>query len=183
MTSAKAQLMLSLLLVSSIIAAQQTPSQRNNAEFRFADGKTVRIEYGQLACPSPQSGDALPYGKVWATGAGRATSLTTDVAIQIDEVVLPPGTYSIYTVPSAGEWTLILNQKSGQPASLYPEGWDFAHVKMRRRSLTKPVEQFTILFSSHGADGGAMKLRWGLTEVWVNFQEQLNPDQGEGDAS
>ncbi|HEX6502545.1 MAG TPA: DUF2911 domain-containing protein [Terriglobales bacterium] len=170
------------LLLTVMAVGQESPSNRNQAEFRFADGKRVKVDYGKPST-APAFGGAVPYGKIWGPGFGRATSLTTDVPIQIDEVVVPPGVYSIYMLPSEGDWTLILSQKAGQSAASYPQGWDFARIKMKKRSLSEPVGQLTILFSSHGPGGGAMKIRLGGTELWVNFEEQLNANQGEGDAS
>jgi len=157
---------------------------RQRVSFGFADGKRVSVEYGPLSASQRKIfGAVVPYGKIWGSGAGQATSLTTNVFLQIDNVVVPPGTYSIYLLPSAGDWLLILNQKIGQSADTYPAGYDFARIKAKKRSLGEPVDPFTIGFKSHGPGGGAIKFRWGDTEVWVNFQEQPGPSEDEGDAS
>jgi hypothetical protein len=164
----------------------QTPAHlpRQRASFGFADGKGVSVEYGPLSAPRQKIfGAVVPYGKIWGAGGGQATSLATNVFLQIDNVVVPPGTYSIYLLPSAGDWLLILNQKIGQSADTYPAGYDFARIKTKKRLLGQPVDPFTILFKTHGPGAGAIKFRWGDTEVWVNFQEQLGPSEAGNDAS
>lgn len=177
----------SLLIVAivSSIAAQNVPSEtRSLSTFTFADGKRVSVDYGRLS-GSPQSdlGTPMPPGTVWSPGAEMAASLKTEVPIQIDNVIVPPGTYSVYTTASGAEWVLILNQRAGQLANTYSPEYDFARLKMKRRTLAEPVHEFTILFAEHGPGAGAMKMRWGRTEIWINFLEQLNPSQNEDDAS
>jgi|GEM_PF-1133913 hypothetical protein len=176
----------SLFLIAwfPLLWAQGSSLAREQAEFRFADGKRVWVEYGRPLAPTSQIfGNIVPYGKVWGAGSGRATLLVTEVALQMDDAILPPGRYSIYVLPSTRDWILIVSQKFGQAAGAYPAGFDFARVKMKRRSLAQPVNTFSIVFASHGPGAGAMKLRWGSDEAWVNFEENLSQPQADGDAS
>lgn len=114
---------------------------------------------------------------------GQATSFSTDTPLQIDEVTIPPGHYSLYVLPSQKAWILIISQKSGQPGLPYPKGYDFARLKMKKQELSAPVEQLTFSFDYHGPTGGAMKLTWGRTEAWIDFKEKENLQPDEGDAS
>jgi hypothetical protein len=187
MTRTKGLLLQTALVITcGPFLSGQNPAHlpRQRVSFGFADGKRVSVEYGSLGAPQRKIfGTLVPYGRIWGTGGGQATSLTTNVFLQIDNVVVPPGTYSIYLLPSAREWLFILNQKIGQSADTYPAGYDFARIKAKKRSLSEPVDPFTILFNTHGPGGGAIKFRWGDTEVWVNFQEQLGPSEDANDAS
>lgn len=178
-------LYLSLFLTGAAMSGTRSvQSARAEASFSFADGKRVRVLYGRPAAGGQQIfGGLVPFDKIWAPGAGQATRLTTDVPIQIDEVTVPPGSYSLYILPSQRDWILILSQKTGQAANAYPKGYDFAHLRLRKRNLAESVDPFTIVFDSHGPGAAAMKFRWGNTEVWVNFQETQSPANAEGDAS
>src|SRR5215469_418371 len=187
MTRTKGFLLQTVLVITcgpSLFGQNPAHPPRQRVSFGFADGKRVSVEYGPLRARERKIfGAVVPYGKIWGSGGGQATSLTTNVCLQIDNVVVTAGTYSVYLLPSAEDWLLILNQKIGQSADNYPAGYDFARIKAKKRSLGETVDPFTIVFNSHGPGGGAIKFRWGDTEVWVNFQEQLGSSEDANDAS
>jgi DUF2911 family protein len=56
-------------------------------------------------------GDLVPYDKAWRTGANEATTLATTDEIQLGGQKLAAGTYSLYTIPGKGEWTVVLNSE------------------------------------------------------------------------
>ena len=58
--------------------------------------------------------DVAPEGKVWRTGADAATTLTTDKTLMIGTLMIPPGTYTLYTVPGAKTWKLAVSKQTGQ---------------------------------------------------------------------
>ena len=66
-------------------------------------------------------GDLVPYNKVWRTGANETTRIqfTTDVKINGNKI--PAGTYSIYTIPTKGEWTVIINKALVWGLDYYPD--------------------------------------------------------------
>jgi hypothetical protein len=157
---------------------------RQKVSFSFADSKRISVDYGPVSAPGQKVfGTIVPYGKIWATGTGQATSLSTNVSLQIENIVVHPGRYSMYLLPSGDDWILILNQKIGQPADRYSVGYDYARIRLKKRLLAQPVDPFSIVFTTHGPGAGAMKFRWADTEVWVNFQEQLVSGEQEDDAS
>ncbi len=47
-------------------------------------------------------GGLVPYDKVWRTGANPATTLITPIDLRIGTLKVPAGTYTIFTLPSAG---------------------------------------------------------------------------------
>src|SRR6201988_5267185 len=75
-------------------------------------GKKITIDY---YAPSMHGrkimGRLVPYGQVWCTGANWATKITTEAALQMGDLKLPAGSYSIWTLPDAKEWTLIINKR------------------------------------------------------------------------
>jgi hypothetical protein len=59
-------------------------------------------------------GELVPYGKVWRTGANEATIFETNKALMIQDQVLAPGKYALFTIPGEIEWTFIFNSEWNQ---------------------------------------------------------------------
>ena len=177
------RVLITALITVALLPAQQA-APRAQAELIFRDKKKVTVDYGRpTRAKRPVFGNVVRYGRIWSPGAGQATLFSTDTPLQIDEVTVPPGHYSLYVLPTDTDWILIISQKNGQPGLPYPKGYDFARVKMKKHELTIPVEQLTFSFDYHGPTGGAMKLMWDRTEAWVDFKEKENVPADEGDAS
>lgn len=97
-------------------------------------------------------GTLVPYGEVWRTGANEATKITFNKPIMIEEVEIPAGTYTLWTIPEKSQWTIIFNSDivdwgvgfDGK-ANRDPEE-DVAKFNVQVYDLEKTVEQFTIDF-------------------------------------
>lgn len=148
---------------------RQRPSPADTAELSL-DGKTIKIAYSRPSMRGRKiMGELVPFGKVWRTGANEATSLTTEADLMFGNVAVPKGTYTIYTLPAANGWKLIINKQTGQWGTQYDEGQDLARIEMTVKQLSSPVEQFTITLDK--ADGGGMlKLEWENTSASVGFK-------------
>lgn len=95
-------------------------------------------------------GELVPYGKVWRTGANKATTITTDKAITLGGKALAAGTYTLWSIPEAATWQVIFNSK------MYPWGVnydgepqrnptaDVLTVEVPTETLESEVENFTI---------------------------------------
>jgi len=70
-------------------------------------------------------GGLVPYDKVWRTGANPATSLKTEVNLKIGTATVPAGNYTLYTLPSTGDWKLIINKQTGQWGTKYDQSQGF----------------------------------------------------------
>ena len=98
-------------------------------------------------------GGLVPYGEVWRAGANEATTLVTDTNLNIGGKDVPAGSYTIFTLPNADKWVLIISKKTGEWGVPYPgEGDDLARVDMRVSPLSSPMENFTIGFDQTGLD-------------------------------
>src|SRR5687767_10963204 len=66
-----------------------------------AGGKTVKVCYGRPSTRGRKmiGGENVPFGKLWRTGANEPTVFFTPVALTIGGVKVPPGKYSLYSVP------------------------------------------------------------------------------------
>ena len=117
-------------------------------------------------------GGVVPYDQVWRTGANEATSLKTDTDLDIGGTTVPAGSYTLYTLPSASSWKLIINKQTGQWGTVYQQDQDLARVEMNVTSLSQPVEQFTISFDKKGGDAAQLNLQWEKTQASVEVKEK-----------
>jgi hypothetical protein len=131
-------------------------------------GKKITIEYGRPYLKGRKLGEELaPYGKVWRTGADEATTLTTEVDLNIGGTKVPAGKYTLYTLPSEGTWKLIINKQTGQWGTRYDESQDLARIDMQKTELPQKVEQFTISFDKKNDSTANLNLDWENTRAWV----------------
>jgi hypothetical protein len=133
-------------------------------------GKKITIDY---YAPSMHGrkvmGALVPYGEVWCTGANWATKITTEARLQMGSLKLPAGSYSIWTLPNANEWTLIVNKRTGQFHKDYDSSTDFGRTKMNLKTLDTPVETFKIELRTDGGNQGTLALDWETTEASIPF--------------
>ena len=114
-------------------------------------------------------GGLVPYNQVWCTGANIATGITSDIALQMGTLKIPAGSHSIWTIPTPGDWTLIINNQTGQFHLNYDQSRDFGRTKMPTRALDAPVETFKIEIRSNGGNKGTLALDWEKTEAYMPF--------------
>src|ERR1700676_4072693 len=133
-------------------------------------GKQISIDY---YAPSMHGrkvmGGLLPYGVVWCTGANWATKITPQADLQRGDLKLTAGSLNILTLPTAREWTLIINKQTGQFHLNYDSSRDFGRTKMNLKTLTAPVEKFRIELRPESANKGTLALLWETTEASIPF--------------
>jgi len=162
------------VLTAILVAQQNKPaSPPGEATLKFADGKTVSIQYSRPSMRGRKIfGGLVPYDQVWRTGANAASSLKTDVALTIGGANVPAGSYTLYTLPSANSWKLIINKQTGQWGTNYDQSQDLARVDMKVSQRSSPLEQFTISFDKTGGDSATLKLEWDTTIASVEVKEK-----------
>jgi hypothetical protein len=96
-------------------AWQPRASPLLDADATLADGH-VRVCYGapSLRGRVMLGGTAVPWGRLWRTGANEPTTLHTDVPVTLGGVELGPGSYALYTVPGPETWDVIVNRSTRQ---------------------------------------------------------------------
>ena len=150
-------------------AAQRYTSPPASSSIAIA-GKRFSVDY---YAPSMHGrkimGVLVPFDEVWATGANYATAFKTDADIRIGGLKLPQGMHSIWTIPSEKEWTLILNNQTGQFHLNYDPSQDFGRVKMTVKTLAEPVETLKIDLRSDGGNQGTLAILWENTEASIPF--------------
>ena len=104
---------------------------------------------------------------IWRTGANAATQFRTNVPVTLAGVPVPAGTYTLWTVAVPGRYQLIVNKQTGQWGTVYDPKQDLVRVPLQTRSLSQPVEQFTIAIETIAPTGVMLRLRWDTTELSV----------------
>lgn len=146
------------------------PSPRDSVEL-VIDGKRIFVDYGRPSMRGRKiMGGVVPYGKVWRTGANAATSFKTTADLTIANAQVPKGSYTLYTLPSTKQWELIINKQTGQWGTVYDRKLDFARIPLKKKTLKRPIEKFTISLERTGDATGVLKLMWEKTQLSLNFQ-------------
>ena len=163
------------LLAASFVFADEKPRVSPHETITAdIDGSDVTIVYGRPYTKDPKTGAArkvwgelVPFGKVWRTGADEATLLTTKQALDIGGTAVPAGTYSLFTLPDQNGAKLIVNKQTGQWGTKYDEKQDLFRIDMKKESLDKPVDQFTMKLEKNSGGGGTLTLMWESTQYSV----------------
>ena len=165
---------LSLVAASFVLADDKPRVSPHETVTADIDGNTVTIVYGRPYTKDPKTGaprkiwgELVPFGKVWRTGADEATLLTTKQSLDIGGTTVPAGSYSLYTLPEASGAKLIVNKQTGQWGTKYDEKQDLARIEMKKETVDKAVDQFTIAIERNPAGGGTLKLTWENTQYSV----------------
>jgi hypothetical protein len=175
----KKALILVLLAVSLAAQAQvQTPSASPAAVVSTVVGLTdVKIEYSRPKAKGRKIFGAgaefvVPYGQLWRTGANNGTLITFGDDVKVGGSDVPKGTYKLYTIPQASEWTVILTKDlslGGNDPKEYDQKNDQARVTVKSEKLAEGVSTFTIGISdlSENSKTANLQISWENTTVKV----------------
>lgn len=137
-----------------------------------APSKRGRVIFGN-------EGALIPFGKVWRTGANEGTELTITKPLAIAGRILPAGTYTIFSIPNAGQWEIRFSRQvmlwdTGRidPESKkfipnqYDPSLDALAISVPAQSMETESEQFT-LHVIGGANTGSLEIIWDKTKVII----------------
>jgi Protein of unknown function (DUF2911) len=169
-------LIATLTLAGIAVVAQQDKSSRPSppakTECKLQGGKDITIDYSSPRAKGRKIfGGLVPYGQIWRAGANEATTLVTGSDVSIGGKAVPAGSYTIFTIPGEGKWTLVISKKTGEWGTAYPgPDNDLARIDMKVSKLAAPVENFTIALDPAGA-GCTLKMEWETTEASVDVKK------------
>ena len=146
------------------------PSPAASASCDLGGGKTIKTAYSSPRMKGRKIyGDLVPFGEVWRTGANEATTFVSSGDVVVGGKTVPAGNYTLFTVPTADKWTLIINKKTGEWGIPYKyESDELARVDMKASKLPSPVENFTISYEKSG-NGCVMHIDWENTRASVDI--------------
>jgi len=154
------------------------PSPPASAECKFSDGKTIKLDYssprakGRKIFGAASEKALVPFGEIWRTGANEATTFVTGANVTVGGKDVPAGSYTIFTVPKADGWVLVISKKTGEWGTDYPgEKEDLTRVPMSVSKTAAPVENFTIAFDQAGSKC-TLRMEWENTRASVEIAEK-----------
>src|SRR5215472_17512923 len=129
-------------------------------------GKPITIKYGAPSVRGRQifgEGGLLSTNwtyPVWRAGANAATTLTTGADLNIGDLYVPAGTYTLYVLLRDPEnWQLIVNRQTRQGGHIYSAHLDLGRVDMKMDKPKAPVEKLRWLITTTG-NTGTIRLEW-----------------------
>jgi hypothetical protein len=153
-------------------SAKALPSPAATANITL-NGNVVTINYNSPRLKGRTVGsEVAPYGQVWRTGANPATTLITSTNLMIGTLNVPAGTYTIYTLPSASKWLLIVNKQTGQWGTEYSEAQDLGRTPMTSKPASSPQENMSISFENTKGSTTELHVKWGTTDEYVTVKAQ-----------
>jgi hypothetical protein len=152
-------------------------SPHDTISLRLGSGRTaplVTVTYGRPLSKREGTtevrkiwGALVPWGAVWRMGSDEATTLITQVPLDIGGATVPAGAYTLCMFPDdKGPTKLIINKQIGQwgiPYTPAIQANELARVDMKKDTLDKQVDEFTIALVPDAASGGGV-----LKAFWEN---------------
>jgi hypothetical protein len=116
-------------------------------------------------------GELVPYEKVWRTGANEATHVTFSTDVKVNGNPLKAGSYSLHTIPTKDEWTVIFNTQADQWGSYaYNDSADALRFKVKPEAH-EFTEWMQFSFPSVAVDKATVALDW--EKLRVPFQLEV----------
>jgi hypothetical protein len=163
-----------LVLAAVAIHAKQDKSKRPSppasAKCDLPGGKSITVDYSSPRAKGRKVfGGIVPYGEVWRAGANEATTFVTTSDLMVGGQHVPAGSYTLFSIPHQGKWTLIISKKTGEWGIPYPGAdSDLARVDMKVSPTSGAVENFTIAFDKD-AKGCTLRMEWENTRASVDI--------------
>jgi len=134
-------------------------------------GQTMKVCYGSPAAHGRTvMGGLVPYDQPWRSGANEATSIHLPFAAEVAGIRLEPGSYSLYTIPGAEHWTVVVNrqvERWGTPISGAVRQADVGTGMAMPEALGQSVESLRYRFEPAGNGQADLLLEWERTRIRI----------------
>ena len=114
----------------------------------------------------PKDAVIVPWGHVWRTGANEATTFVVTDDVLINGQKLAAGSYSLHTIPTKDEWTIVFNGTANQWGSFsYDPAKDTLRVKAKPQWVNENQEWLEYTFDPVTDDSAQVNIRWEKVSV------------------
>lgn len=126
------------------------------------DAPIARVIYGRpLKGGRDIFGGIIKYNEIWRLGANEASEVEFFKNIRVDGKIVPKGRYTLYCIPDAGKWTLILNKDNFCWGNFnYDAKKDLLRTDINVTRNDEIVEAFTIHFEETKNGNAQMLILW-----------------------
>ena len=112
-------------------------------------------------------GELLKYGEVWRLGANEATEIEFYRNVTIGNSKIKKGRYTLYCIPNADRWTLILNKETDTwGAFKYDDKKDILRIDAPLQKQSEVLDSFVLAFEK-STKGANLVIAW--DDIRVNF--------------
>jgi hypothetical protein len=114
----------------------------------------------------PKGAPIVPWGHAWRTGANEATQFVVTDDVLINGQKLPAGSYSLHTIPTKDEWTIIFNSEANQWGSFrYDPAKDTLRVKVKPEWGEHSKEWLEYWIDPINDNSAQVNIRWEKVRV------------------
>lgn len=151
-------------------ALAERPSPPDSVLVSLGGGQ-AKLCYGRPSAGGiPRIGAEIPFGTPWQMGANEPTTLHVTFPARVGTVDLAPGSYSLYAIPDAADWTIVVNanpNRWGTPITADVRASDIGSFSLRPTVLPTYVDRLTFRFEPGGADSGTLVYSWERTRISI----------------
>ena len=166
------------MLPSLAHAQPDLPKPSPNAKVSQFIGLTeVTVEYSSPGVKGRKIwGEVVPYDHLWRTGANQATKITFSRDATFGDQTVPAGSYALFTIPTKGAWTVILNKKAEQSGTGADYKASLDLVRFQAHPKPAPMrERLAFLFSDFNDDKGSLDLEWEKLRLSIPIKVSTEP--------
>jgi ribosomal protein S4 len=114
----------------------------------------------------PKDAPIVPWGHAWRTGANEATQFVVTDDVLINGQKLPAGSYSLHTIPTKDEFTIIFNSVANQWGSFnYDAAKDTLRVKVKPEWVNENKEWLEYSIDPLNDNSAQVNIRWEKVRV------------------
>jgi hypothetical protein len=163
------------LLISSVASAQspqlQFPQPSPTSTLKQHVGLTdIEISYSRPSAKGrPVIGALVPFGQVWRTGANGRTTISFSTPVKLNDVEIPAGKYSLFTIPGEDRWTILLNKNTTGNALSYDPSNEVVRIETPAIKIGENIETFSIMINNIRDDSARIDLLWEHTAVPIRL--------------
>ena len=167
-------LLLSAIFCFSFISAQiKSPQPSPTATITQKVGvSNISVEYSRPGAKEREIfGGLVSYGKMWRTGANKATKITFNENCVFGGAKVKKGSYSLFTIPGEKEWTVVLNKNTELwGVGEYDEKNQVCSIVSKAIETKDFTESFTIDFGTFQSFSAIMSLKWANTKIDIKIE-------------
>lgn len=172
------------IILSSPIIAQQKPTELDKSPMDMSywpkdypilkmNGKSKDLPTARLIYGRPQKsgrdifGGIIKYNEIWRLGANESTEVEFFKNVKIAGKAVPKGRYSLFCIPQANKWTIIVNKDVFSWGSFtYDAKKDLLRTDVSVEKMTDITEALTIYFDDSKL-GANLVIMWDDVKVAV----------------
>lgn len=154
------------------LAQLTLPRPSPNATVKQLVGVTdVTVSYSRPGVKGRKIwGELVPYDKVWRTGANEATIITFSQDVKVNGEALKAGSYSIHTIPTSADWTVIFNASADPKAFYnYDETKDVLKLKVMPKEHAM-VERLAFYFPTIEDNWASLVMAWEKLSIELKIE-------------